>query len=89
MAEPPLFAGAANAMVKVWLVAATEDIVGASATVATGVPAVAELATPLRLAFFPRNFTSYGVPLLRPEITKGLDVVPAATHVDPSSMEYS
>jgi hypothetical protein len=47
IAEPPLFAGPVKLTESDWLEAEIDEIVGASATVATGVPDVAELATPL------------------------------------------
>ena len=55
--DPPLSAGAVNAMVRVWLVELIPVIVGAPGTVAAGVAAEAELATPVLFEFFPLNFT--------------------------------
>jgi hypothetical protein len=67
-----------------------EDIVGASGTVA-GVPSIAALAPPAPWELIARILTVYVVPLVRPLIVIGLDVVAGdtATHVSPSLIEYS
>ena len=66
------------------------SIVGALGTVA-GVPSDAPLDEPAPCEFTARIRTGYEVPLVNPVITSGLVVVTgdAATHVVPSSNEYS
>ena len=77
-----------NDTVRVPAEVAIDEIVGASGTVAAGVPVVAELGTPERFPFA-RSLTWYEVPFVKPEITIGDEVDPLDVQVDPLSVEYS
>ena len=83
MAEPPSVRGAAQATVVAAssTVAVTEP--GAPAT-ARGVPDTGPDASPAPSALTARSSTEYAVPLVSPEIVRGLESAPPSTQAPPS-----